>query len=1556
MAGGLRAGVLVVLTLMVLLLTWSPTSQAAPCAIGNNTVPGCFLAPVVYTNAIPAGQPGHGQRYASRQAAAHAWVGWAMTQSSDYDRGMLTAPLSTTAPTLMCSGYTCGNWTDFGYNWGHATMGVTLWGTFTDHLNQEWARIGTNTHAVTAQAVCPTGHGTSLEFDPINGWPFYYYCYPQMSPYASPPVMLVNGSDGNPEGCATGCNPVDLASGAKIDRMVDYQNASPFPISWTRHYNSHGNPWSFEYDRSVNVIQLTGTPKVTLTRPNGGLITFTANTDVLGSAWTWTPTKPTVLSTFQEVQSSGAIVGYVLTDTAGTQEHYNADGQLEQMTSVSGETLDFAYDGKDRLTAVVDSTGRGITIEYDDIAASTGSYIRYAPDPNPLAPQYQTETYDYWTTDHLDNFGRYPARVKVNGVVVVEYDWQIQNTYGGTYPGDIMLNGVSVAGGAPKTYLYGEGWGWDTGRTTDLTGIIDENSNRYATYKYRNGKIKSVEHGTVGDVVDYWSYGTNTVTDATMTTVSLDATALSTLGKHSGQNMPCATCGPNQAKSYTYDAYGNPTEIVDFDDRVTERTYDGPRGLILTETHAPGTALEQTTTYTWHSTKPLLLTMVEPTLVGGSAHTKTTTIGYNGSGQATSVVVSTSSGEASRTWTITRTADGDIATITHPTGRVEEFVYSVDRELIEHINAEGTALERSTEFDDYDVHGNPGTVTFPDGGVMALIRDARQRVTETEYVRGAMSLTSTIEYNPIGLVGARVAPDGTRTEYGYDTAHRLITIRQEDATLAHVSTATITWNTVNRVTQIDVRDPGNVLIRTKENDYDYLSRHVEDIGALNQTTTKTLSADGLVTSVEDPLAHETTMTYDALGRLSTVTDADSNVSSVTYSPDSQIDVATDARGVETAYSYNGFGELLEIASPDRGTWTRVYANDGLLSSVEDPRGVVQNYVYDDLDRVVEIEFDDTGVVGTPAGFDAGTVTHTITYDSCTNGLGQVCSIIDATGTRSYTYDSSGRVTSIARADTPTGLTPTTGYGYDSLGRITSMTYPSGKVLQVTYDDRGQIAELEYDGQTVVQDVTWNAMGQLAAFEWSAAGLTGDGQVFSYDQDGQPEDIVSGLTTWAYTLDADGRITAVDDTVDSTRNQDFTYDALDRMTSQTVASWSDTLSYEYDEVGNRISKRDMSDTGQDLVYGVNDNRLASVAPVVAGSAGSPVSLAYDTMGAVRTLPTGQTMLYDATGRLTEYVDSSIVTTMSYDAAGQRVRTNVSSGPNAGTRLEVYDIAGRLIGVYAPNGIGGLTVIEELITLDGWRVIATVRPNPISGMSSPVVYPVVSDHLAAPRAILDPSSGGPVWTWVSPEAFGTQTPNENPSALGTFRYDGRFPGQRFDASTGLLHNGFRSYAPSLGRYLQSDPLGLEAGWNTYVYVGGNPMTGVDPWGLSSWQCRRPLGEKPEAGLGTGVYRHDYLCVTNPLNPKDIRCSSQTSDKPRPWGTTGRATRPDEDYYVAENCTKFDNDENMCMEKCIYNRFDRPRPAYSLAGPSGTNCQEWVSDVRKECENQCVWDNLK
>jgi RHS repeat-associated protein len=113
----------------------------------------------------------------------------------------------------------------------------------------------------------------------------------------------------------------------------------------------------------------------------------------------------------------------------------------------------------------------------------------------------------------------------------------------------------------------------------------------------------------------------------------------------------------------------------------------------------------------------------------------------------------------------------------------------------------------------------------------------------------------------------------------------------------------------------------------------------------------------------------------------------------------------------------------------------------------------------------------------------------------------------------------------------------------------------------------------------------------------------------------------------------------------------------------------------------------------------------------------------------------------------------------------------------------------------------------------------------------LYYIHVDHLNTPRLISNQQGQG-VWRWDQQEPFGVTVPDENPSGLGAFEFPLRFPGQYFDKETNLHYNYFRDYDPQLGRYIQSDPIGLYGGINTYAYVGNVPTTLVDPSGECPW----------------------------------------------------------------------------------------------------------------------------
>lgn len=125
------------------------------------------------------------------------------------------------------------------------------------------------------------------------------------------------------------------------------------------------------------------------------------------------------------------------------------------------------------------------------------------------------------------------------------------------------------------------------------------------------------------------------------------------------------------------------------------------------------------------------------------------------------------------------------------------------------------------------------------------------------------------------------------------------------------------------------------------------------------------------------------------------------------------------------------------------------------------------------------------------------------------------------------------------------------------------------------------------------------------------------------------------------------------------------------------------------------------------------------------------------------------------------------------------------------------------------------------------VAVLKPDG-TGVQIDAIH---TDHLNTPRMLVD-ANGQVRWRWLG-EPFGASPAEEQPTAgLAPVQQQLRFPGQQYEAFGGRHYNHFRDYDPTVGRYVQSDPIGLDGGVNTYEYVESNPLTYVDSEGLFAW----------------------------------------------------------------------------------------------------------------------------
>jgi YD repeat-containing protein len=433
----------------------------------------------------------------------------------------------------------------------------------------------------------------------------------------------------------------------------------------------------------------------------------------------------------------------------------------------------------------------------------------------------------------------------------------------------------------------------------------------------------------------------------------------------------------------------------------------------------------------------------------------------------------------------------------------------------------------------------------------------------------------------------------------------------------------------------------STVVQSVDYDFDGLSRLWKQFGSYGQQTSNTYDEKDHLTTIDDGVNPPVLQDFDGQNRLKQTTDADGEDLFINYDAQDRIERVTDQRGLITDYVYDGFGNLQTLISPDTGTTTYNYDPAGNRSRQTDARGIVTNYTYDALNRLKTVVYADASR------------NTTYTYDNwvfgalgCSTCDGRLSRLEDASGQTAYIYDTLGRMdVRINTVNVPDGapVNLTTDFDFNDAGRLERVQYPNGQAVTYDFDAAGQVDGLSYKAQdrndplvmvdkNIATNITYQPFGPMKGVSY------GNNLQLNrvYDLDGRLDtQSVSGVQSLDYNYDGANNLDGIDNLIDDSRDETFTYDNLNRL--DTASGKYGDLDYDYDEVGNREKRTIGRDTTiiEDHQISPASNRLDWIY-IIEGAANTTREFVYDAAGNLveekRADGTYMKPVYDDTNRM------------------------------------------------------------------------------------------------------------------------------------------------------------------------------------------------------------------------------------------------------------------------------------------------------------------------------------
>jgi RHS repeat-associated protein len=774
-----------------------------------------------------------------------------------------------------------------------------------------------------------------------------------------------------------------------------------------------------------------------------------------------------------------------------------------------------------------------------------------------------------------------------------------------------------------------------------------------------------------------------------------------------------------------------------------------------------------------------------------------------------------------------------LTTMADPRGSVHTFSYDTDGRLVQ----------------TFDPAGGSKTLmrTVGANGYMVALSTALGRMTTYTVERLPEGSERSLITFPTGLQDESVTdPGGTQTTRQPDGTQRTVVpgadprwgvqvpiLRYQALSLP--SGLVLTTTTGRRVI---LPDPNNLLSlagqtdTTNINSEPYVSDYAANTQTITNTTpagrsrTTTLDAQGRAVAEQAAGFFPASYSYDAGGRLSTITRGSGAVARtirLEYDEAGHLAKVTDPLGRSTRFGYDAAGRVTSQALPGGRLVQYAYDANGNLTRLTPPGRPAHTFTYTPLDLLEAYQPPEVGD-GAPPNLSV--------YDA-DQQLSQV--MRPSGGGVMVGYDSTGRRISLT---SPSG---TAKYEYDpSTGNVAAITAPQALGVTLSYDGSlptgeawtgvitGSVASI-YDANLRVTAQYLNG-GDPVSFEYDADGLltrSGDLLVILDPQTGLPVQIKLGDVTETLTYNGFGEVTS-----SSTANRGsviyavhYARDSLGRLThkTETIAGVMSTETYTYDAAGHLTRVAQNGHAVAAYTYDANGNRASAL------GRNGPISARYDAQD--RLLQYGRTgYTYTANGELRTSATGNQSTTYDYDGLGNLVGVTLPDRRQLGYLVDGRNRrVGKLINRKLVQGFLYQDGLRPVAELNGANAVvsrfiyAGSDSVPTYMIKGGVTYRIIADQLGSARLVVETATGRIIQR-LDYYAFGRVLVDTNPG----FQPFG-FGGGLYDPDTRFVRFGVRDYDPETGRWTTKDPMLFAGGDpNLYGYVHGDPVNRVDPLG--------------------------------------------------------------------------------------------------------------------------------